>query len=104
MSIPRVPLAGLDTAARRQAEAINALIAGRLDVLGSVTLAANETTTAVVDPSFESNQVPLLVPTTANAAAALSGLYVSDRGQGGFTLTHANTGTTDRTFLYVRLG
>lgn len=104
MSIPRVPLAGLDSDLRKHAEAINALIGGRLDALGTLTLAAGVTSTVVNDPAFISSQVPLLVPTTANAAAALSGLYVSARAPGSFTLTHASAGTTDRTYLYVRLG
>lgn len=104
MSIPRVPVAGLAPEIRKHAEAINSLISGRLDATGTLTLAAGVTTTTVQDPAFISSQVPLLVPATANAAAALSGLYVSARAPGSFTLTHASAGTTDRTFLYVRLG
>jgi hypothetical protein len=88
----------------RLASAVNALIAGKLDVVGSFTLAANVTSTTVSDNKFESNMAVVWVPTTANAAGAVGGLYLSGRSQGSFTLTHANTATTDRTFLYVRLG
>ena len=88
----------------RLASAVNALIAGKADVVGTFTLAANVTTTTVADNKFESNQVVVWAPLTANAAGALAGLYLSARTQGGFTLTHANTATTDRTFAYVRLG
>ena len=88
----------------RLASAVNALIAGKLDVVGSFTLAANATSTTVSDNKFESNMAVVWVPTTANAAGAVGGLYLSGRSQGSFTLTHANTATTDRTFLYVRLG
>ncbi len=88
----------------RLASAVNALIAGKLDVARSFTLAANATSTTVSDNKFESNMAVVWVPTTANAAGAVGGLYLSGRSQGSFTLTHANTATTDRTFLYVRLG
>lgn len=88
----------------RLASAVNALIAGKADVVGTFTLAANVTTTTVTDNKFESNMAVVWAPTTANAAGALAGLYLSARAQGSFTLTHANTATTDRTFVYVRLG
>lgn len=106
MSLPRVPLRGMtaEQQLRRHAESINGLIDGKLDVTGSVTLTANSATTTVADNKFESSMVPVLVPTTANGAGALSGLYVSARTQGGFTLTHANNAQTDKSFLYVRLG
>lgn len=86
------------------ADAINGLIDGKLDVVGTVTLTANVATTTVSDNRFESNMAPLLVPTTANGAAALTNVYVSARTKGSFTLTHANNAQTDRSFLYVRLG
>lgn len=106
MSIPRVATRGLsaDQQLQRHAESINGLIAGKLDVTGTITLTENSSTTTVVDTQFESQMVPVFVPTTANAAAAAAGMYVSARTQGGFTLTHANNGQTDKTFLYVRLG
>lgn len=88
----------------RLASAVNALIAGKLDAVGTFTLTANDATTTVSDNKFESNQVVIWAPTTANAAGAMTNLYLSARDRGSFTLTHANTATTDRTFLYVRLG
>ncbi len=106
MSISRIPTRGLTDAQQLQrvAESINGLIDGKLDVARIVTLDAGVTSTAVDDNRFESNMIPWLTPTTANAAAALATTYVSARTKGGFTLTHANAGTTDRTFLYGRLG
>jgi hypothetical protein len=106
MSISRVATRSVDDKQQLQrvAESINGLIDGKLDVTGSVTLTENSATTTVADNKFESGMVPVFVPTTANGAAALGGLYVSARTQGGFTLTHANNAQTDRTFLYVRLG
>lgn len=86
------------------AQAINSLINGKSANVGTFTLAENVTTTTVTDNLFESNQIVVWSPTTANAAAAMDDLYVSARAKGRFTLTHANTATTDRTFLYVRVG
>lgn len=88
----------------RIASAINGLIGGKLDVTGTFTLAASVTSTVVSDNKFEANQVVLWVPLTSNAAAALGGLYLSTRSRGSFTVTHASTASTDRTFAYVRLG
>lgn len=86
------------------ADAVNGLIDGKLDVVGTITLTANSATTTVSDNKFESAMVPLLIATTANGAAAVGGLYVSARTKGGFTLTHANNAQADKSFLYVRLG
>jgi hypothetical protein len=106
MSISRIATRGVvdELRLQRVAESINGLIDGKLDAVGEVTLADGVTTTVVDDNKFESNMVPVFVPTTANAAGAVSGMYVSARAKGTFTLTHANTGTTDRAFLYVRVG
>ena len=86
------------------AETVNNILKGRSNNAGTFTLTANVTTTVVEDNSFESSMVPLWSPTTANAAAAVTNVYVSARDKGSFTLTHANTATTDRTFIYTRQG
>lgn len=106
MSIPRVATRGVVDALRlqRHAESINGLIDGKQDVAGECTLTASATSTVVTDNRFESTMVPHFTPTTANAAGALAGMYVSARTNGSFTLTHANTGATDKTFLYTREG
>lgn len=106
MSTPKVPLRGItdEVRALRHAETLNALIDGKADVTGSVTLTANVGSTTVNDNKFESAMVPVFVPLTAHAAAELATMYVSDRTQGGFTLTHANNAQTDRSFAYVRFG
>ena len=85
-------------------QAINSLIGGKSDNVGTFTLAAGAASTTVTDNRFESNQVPLWMPTTANAATATANVYVSARAKGSFTLTHANNAQTDRTFLYIRVG
>ncbi len=106
MSIPKVATRSVETpqALQRIAESVNGLIDGKADMAGSVTLTANSATTTVTDNKFESNMVPVFVPTTANAAGALSGMYLSARANGEFTLTHANNSQTDKTFLYLRAG
>lgn len=86
------------------ATAINRILKGVANNTGTVTLTAGTTATTVSDNQFESGMVPLLTPTTANAAGALATTYVSARTNGSFTLTHANDASTDRTFLYVRWG
>ena len=87
-------------------DAINALIDGRSNAVGTVTLTANATSTAVEDNKFQSDMVVVLQPKTANAAAALATTYITDanKAKGTFTITHANAATLDRTFAYVRIG
>lgn len=91
---------------RSMANSINKL-ASVINSTDTVTLAANATTTTitgVTDGYFHESCIPVFVPTTANAAGALSSLYVSTRSKTQIILTHANTATTDRTFLYFIVG
>lgn len=76
----------------------------QLGGIGSFTITANAATTTVNDESFQATMVPLLIPTSANAAAAIATTYVSSRVNGSFVLTHANNAQVDRTFLYVLVG
>jgi hypothetical protein len=86
--------------------AINELASGRSNATGTFTLAASATSTAVTAPTCGTGSVPILVPTTANAAAEIGNgtIYVSAVAKGSFTVTHASNGQTDRTFLFVCLG
>lgn len=93
-----------DPTPREISDRVNALILGRVNTVGTVTLAANVTTATVTDENAHRQVAPILIPTTANAAAALATTYVSARAAGSFTITHANAATTDRTFIYVLLG
>lgn len=71
---------------------------------GQFTLLANQTTTTVtkaVSPgavNVAQEDEIMLSPRTANAAAAVTNVYVSAVTQGAFTVTHANAATVDRTF------
>lgn len=90
--------------ARDVFEVVNSLRDGKVNSTGSVTLTASSATTTVADLRVGQDSVILFMPTTANAAAAVGGMYVSARGKQTFTLTHANNAQTDRAFAYVVLG
>jgi ethanolamine utilization microcompartment shell protein EutS len=81
-------------------QAVREMAEGASNSLGQVTLTPSSATTVVSDPLATSSSHVSLCPLTANAAAALATTYISSRGQGAFTLTHASTATVDRTFSY----
>lgn len=78
------------------------LFEGRRNTTGSFTLTANTTTTVVTHLTFGATSVPLYVPSTANASAEIGNgtMRVSARANGSFTITHANSAQTDRSFYY----
>lgn len=86
--------------------AIQQLAAGRSNATGIVTLVAGTATTTVSDTNCAAGTVPLFTPTTANAATEVGNgtMYVSAVANGSFTITHANSATAGRTFLYVLQG
>ncbi|MGJ4906577.1 hypothetical protein [Bradyrhizobium sp. HKCCYLS2033] len=86
--------------------ALQQLAAGRSNAVGSVTLAAGTTATVVADKNCAAGSTPILTPATASAAAELGNgtIYVSAVANGSFTLTHASSAVTTRTFLYALLG
>lgn len=89
--------------------AIQQLAGGRSNAVGRVTLTPNEATTVVtptVSGVIAAGSTPILTPITANAAAEVGNgtMYVSAVDNGSFTITHANSATTGRTFLYAILG
>lgn len=88
----------------RVSTAIRQLASGRSNATGTVTLATGVTTTTVTNVNCSIEAQILLSPKTANAAGAVATTFVSAVANGSFTLTHANLGTTDRTFGYVFLG
>lgn len=93
--------------------AIQQLGAGRSNATGSITLALNVPTTTVdvtanqLAPAIIApGSVPILVPTTAAAATEFGAgnLYISAVSKGQFTITHTNSATANRTFLYAIIG
>ena len=86
--------------------ALQQLAAGRSNAVGTVTLATGAATTVVTDKNCAAGSTPLLTPVTANAATEVGNgtIYVSAVTNGAFTLTHASSATTGRTFLYALHG
>jgi hypothetical protein len=86
--------------------AVQQLGAGRSNAVGTVTLTTSAATTVVSDNNCAAGSVPILVPTTANAAAEIGNgtMYISAVANKSFTITHANSATTGRTFLYALHG
>lgn len=84
------------------------IMQGKTNNTGTVTLTPNSTTTVITFAASRLGQetVITLTATTANAAGAVSGLYVSSRDTANntLTLTHANTAAIDKTFNYVLTG
>ena len=90
---------------RRQiAQLANNLLAGKTNNVVQVTLTPSSTTTTLTDARIGANTAIILVPLTADAAAAFSGLYVSSQANGTATLTHASSASVDRTFNVVLIG
>lgn len=85
---------------------IQQLAAGRSNGVGSVTLTVNVATTTVTDMNCAVGSTVLFTPTTANAAAEIGNgtMYLSTVANGSFTVTHANSATTGRTFKYAIVG
>lgn len=86
----------------RIVQAVIQLVQGRNNATKTITLTANATTTVVKHPNCSQDCQPMLSPRTANAAAAIPTTYILQASivQGQFTITHANAGSTDRTFGY----
>jgi hypothetical protein len=86
--------------------ALQQLAAGRSNAVGTVTLVTGASTTVVTDPNCAAGTVPLLTPASATAATEVGNgtMYVSAVANGSFTITHANSSTTARTFLYALQG
>ena len=71
---------------------------------GTVTLTVSATTTTLSDRRIGASSIILFMPTTSNAAGALSGLYVTGRQEGQATLNHASDANADKTFGYCIFG
>lgn len=85
---------------------IQQLAAGRSNAVGTVTLTASAGSTTKSDNNCAVGTTPILVPTTAHAAAEIQNgtLWISAVANKSFTITHANNAQVDRTFLYALYG
>jgi hypothetical protein len=87
--------------------AVRQLIEGRSNATGTFTLATSPaTSTVVAAPTCGAGSIILLMPQTANSAAALAATFVAAANvtKGQFIVTHSTSSQTDRTFGYVALG
>ena len=101
-----IPVTWADEVEHRRllANGVNSLRDGKINATGSVTIATSATSTAVTDARVGADSIILIMPTTANAAGALTTTYIGTVAKQSFTISHANNSQADRTFKYVILG
>jgi hypothetical protein len=87
-------------------QSIRELFEGRSHAVGSVTLTTGAATTTVASDLCGEGSKIILTPRTANAAAEIGNgtMYVSSVKAKQFIITHANSGTTGRTFDWALQG
>jgi len=83
---------------------INELADGRSNNVGALTLTPGATTTSVKFPTCSLSSTILLVPRTANAAAAVPTTYPQTILNGSFIIAHLNNAQTDRIFDFSCVG
>ena len=89
---------------RQLALVVNNLLAGKMNNTGTLTLTANVATTTLTYSRIGANSVILLMPMTANAAAALANVYFTAFLKGSCTVNHANNAQVDRSYRFVVIG
>lgn len=89
---------------REVSEKVNNLLRGKMNAVGSLTLAINAATTTLTDSRIGGGTFICLSPTTANAAAALGTTYIGAKAKGSATIAHANNAQADRTFDVLLIG
>ena len=106
MSYPVPPKHFANEELHRQliSDCVGGIMKGHTNNTGSVTLASSVASTTISDIRLSNASVILLMPTTANAAAALATTYVSSRTEGSAVLTHTNNAQIDRSFNYIIVG
>ena len=86
---------------RSLAAVLNNVLSGKMNNTGSLTITANAASTTLTDSRIGANSVILLMPTTANAAAALTNIYFNTFLKGSCVANHANNAQVDRIFRYA---
>lgn len=101
-----IHLAPGETGVARIVQAIRQLMQGRDDAGGSVTLTANAASTSVSAPNCAAGSQVFLQATTATAATEVGNgtIHVSAVANQSFTITHANSAVTTRTFFWTARG
>ncbi len=90
----------------RIVQAVRDLFSGRSNAVGTMTITPNAATTVVTALNCSVESRVSLTPTSAAAATEMGAgtCYVSAKGVGTFTVTHANSATVGRTFDWIALG
>ena len=91
---------------RRVVQSVRELVEGRHNAASRFTLTPGTTTTVVEHPNCSLDCEPQFSPRTANAAAEVGNgtIWISDVGQGSFTVRHANNGQADRIYGFTVSG
>ncbi len=89
---------------RRVAAIVNLAMRGKINAVTDLKLTANASETELADDRIGADSVILLMPITANAAAALSTTYVAARSRGSATVSHVSNTQTDRSYAVVIIG
>jgi hypothetical protein len=95
-----------EEALRRIAQAVNGLLQGKSNNVGTVTCTPGATSTVVTDSRIGANSTMPLDARSASAAAELGAgtAWWSSQGKGTATLTHANAVSADRIFRFAIIG
>jgi hypothetical protein len=88
---------------RQIVDRLNYVIRGKLNCTGWITLQPNVATTYLTDPRISTLTAVLLMPASANAAAALTNVWFVT-GKGTVGINHVNNAQTDRVFRYALIG
>jgi len=89
---------------RKLARAVNTVLNGKINCVTSLKLTASATTTTFTDSRIGAFSHIVFTPTTPNAAAVASSLYVTSKGKGTCTVNHTSDANTDKTFDVSILG
>lgn len=91
---------------RDVAQAVNSILQGKINSVGTVTLAAGAGTTTVNDPRVTANSFIDFRPQTTNAAAIANPYVLKSNITEGvsFVITHANDANADKAFCYIIIG
>jgi hypothetical protein len=90
------------------ARALGLAMQGKTNNVLTFTCAPGTTSTVIEDPRLTIGAAVLFDPMTASAAAELAAgtIYAAEAGRNNrvWTVTHANSGATDRTFRVLVVG
>jgi hypothetical protein len=96
-----------ETKLSRVIQALQEVIKGNTNNVGTITLRASQTTTTVSSPIIAAGGHVVLTPRTANAAAEVGNgtLYVDPvTASGSFVIHHASNAQVDRVFTWAAHG